>query len=155
MRRNGSSIGDRDDGQQREAVPAQLRRGGDGRPVEDRVKLVAGQQARHEVEQRQRGEQHRGARDGAAARVADLVRHQRADGHDEALHTQADPVGARKHGRADRTRRPAHQPRRCLSKPSADGDRDVDHHVEPQNLQRVQRSPAGDVQDPGADKDAM
>ena len=52
--------GDRHDGEQRDAVPAQLGDRRDRVPVEDRVQLVAGQQARHHVEQRQRGEQHGG-----------------------------------------------------------------------------------------------
>ena len=50
---------------------------GDGVAVEDRVDLVAGQQAGDHVEQRQRGEQHGGGDDGAVLVVADLVGHQR------------------------------------------------------------------------------
>ena len=119
---------------------------------EDGVALVAGEQTGGDVAQRQRGQQH-GGRHGRPVRLAELVGAQRHHGHHQALAAQAHPVGGREHRRADRPGRSAHQAGAGLVEAQRNGDRNVDHHVEPQDLQRVERDAAGDVEGARADED--
>ena len=142
-----------DDREQRERVAPQLHDAGEGVAVEDRVPLVAAQQRRDHVEHRQRGEQHRRGDDRAVLVVADLVGDQRSDRHHGALGAEPDPVVAGEDRRADRARRAGHQAAGGLVEAERDRERDVDDHVQPQDLQRVQRGAVGDADDPGADED--
>ena len=105
------------------------------------------------MEQRQRGEQHRGRDHRTVLVVADLVGHQRPDGHHRALGAEPEPVVAGEDGCSDRARWTGHQAAGGLVEAERDRERDVDDHVQPQDLQRVQRCAVGDAEDPGPDED--
>ncbi len=145
--------GDQDDRQQCQRVAPQLGDPRHGVAVEDGVALVAGQQRSRDVEQRQRREQHRRRDHRTVHLVADLVGGERADGHHGTLGQQPEPVVAGEDRVADGSWRSGHQAPRRLVEAERDGQRDVDDHVQPQDLQRVQRRPVGDADDPCADED--
>ena len=153
MRCSKSSVVIEDDGEQRERVAAQLHDARYGVAVEDRVQLVAAQQGAEDVEERQRREQHRRRHHGTALVVTDLVGDQRSDGHHRALGQQPEPVVAGEDRRSHGPRRARHQALRGLVEAERDRQRDVDHHVQPQDLERVQGCAVGDADDPGPDED--
>ena len=143
-----SDLGHQDDGEESQAVPAQLRRAGAAR-----LKIAPGraQQAGRQVEQRTRSR----ASSRATASwfplrsVGDEGSHRR----DESLDAQ-DPVRRREDraptGRGDRSTGLCR-----VVEPERDGDRDVDDHVEPQDLQRVERDPPAMAKMPAPMKIAM
>jgi hypothetical protein len=146
-------LGHHDHGGQREAVPSELRRAWHEVPPEDRADLITGQQAGREVEQGQRGQEHRGSHRRVEVRLSDPISDEGAHGHDEALHAETDPVGRGQHRGSDRSRRSLHEASGGFVEPQRDGDGNVDDEVDPQDLQRIQRDPPGDVEDAGADED--